>query len=210
VLHVAIYFRVSQPNCSFLLIKTVYLLTVTEEKLKEAPSRFNKVKDKDYLELAQKSIPTNTKNKATWAFRLYERWATWSKNLYGPKDEWSMVSDILMSNTELEVIRDEDLDDVICQFIGEVRKEGGERYPGKTLHEIVSRLQKYLEMKGRKVQFFAGVEFEKLRKSLDIEMKMSSQNKLGLKPKQALVISEAMENLFGVTTFLVIVVPKFF
>ena len=93
MLHVAIYFRISRPNCSFLLIKTVYLLTVTEEKLKEAPSRFNKVKDKDYLELAEESIPTNTKNKATWAFRLYEKWATWRKNLYGPKDEWSMVSD---------------------------------------------------------------------------------------------------------------------
>ena len=63
--------------------------------------------------------------------------------------------------------------------IAEVRKDGGEHYPAKTLHELVSSLQKYFEMKGRKVSFFSDEIFEKLRKSLDIKMKISAQKKLG-------------------------------
>ena len=84
--------------------------------------------------------------------------------------------------------------ELLCQFIAEVRKDGGERYPAKTLHELVSSLQKYFEMKGRKVSFFSDEIFEKLRKSLDIEMKISAQKKLGLKPRQAVVVSEEIEN----------------
>jgi len=49
-------------------------------------------------------------------------------------------------------------------------------------------------MKGRKVSFFSDEIFEKLRKSLDIEMKISAQKKLGLKPRQAVVVSEEIEN----------------
>ena len=95
----------------------------------------------------------------------------------------------------LDISRDEDLCEVLSQFITEVRKEGGERYPGKTLHEIVSSLQKYFEMKGKQVQLFAvGGQFDKLQKALDVEMKISTSNKLGLQRKQAQVISEEMEN----------------
>ena len=39
-----------------------------------------------------------------------------------------------------------DLNKVLSQFIAEVRKDGGERYPGKTLCEILSSFQKYLEI----------------------------------------------------------------
>ena len=49
-------------------------------------------------------------------------------------------------------------------------------------------------MKGRKVSFFSDEMFEKLRKSLDIKMKISAQKKLGLKPRQAVVVSEEIEN----------------
>ena len=55
----------------------------------------------------------------------------------------------------------------------------------------MSSLQKYFEMKGRKVNFFSGEAFGKLRKSLDIEME-----------KQALVISPEAEKIpMGKTFF---------
>ena len=160
-------------------------------------TRFKKMDEKDLLELASESIPTNTKRKAMWAFRLYESWQNWRKsNFADEQDEKSKVSKILEKTTELlDISRDEDLCEVLSQFITEVRKEGGERYPGKTLHEIVSSLQKYFEMKGKQVQLFAvGGQFDKLQKALDVEMKISTSNKLGLQRKQAQVISEEMEN----------------
>ena len=59
----------------------------------------------------------------------------------------------------------------------------------------MSSLQKYFEMKGKQVQLFAvGGQFDKLQKALDVEMKISTSNKLGLQRKQAQVISEEMEN----------------
>ena len=53
----------------------------------------------------------------------------------------------------------EDLNNVMSQFISEIRKESGERYPGKTLHELVSSLQKYYEIRGRSITFFAKCRF---------------------------------------------------
>ena len=73
----------------------------------------------------------------------------------------------------------------MSQFISEIRKESGERYPGKTLHELVSSLQKYFEIRGRKIPFFTDAAFETLRKALDLEMKVFARNSIGFKPKQA-------------------------
>lgn len=112
-----------------------------------------------------------------WAFRLFQKWKTWRNSIYNPAYAGtSAVGDILISETDVITITDQDLDDVLSQFVAEVRKEGDERYPGKTLHEIVSSFQKYLEMKERKVNLFSGLAFQKLIKSLDIEMKFSTQN----------------------------------
>ena len=57
-------------------------------------------------------------------------------------------------------------------------------------------------MKGRKVSFFNDEIFEKLRKSLDMEMKISVQKKLGLKPRQAVVVSEEIANFLWDKSFL--------
>ena len=116
--------------------------------------------------------------------------------------DFSTVGDLLIMQTELAGVPDHDVNELLCQFIAEVRKDGGERYPAKTLHELVSSLQKYFEMKGRKVSFFSDEIFEKLRKSLDIEMKISAQKKLGLKSRQAVVVSEEIENFLWDKSFL--------
>lgn len=138
-----------------------------------------------------------------WAFRLFQNWKTWRNSIYNPaKAGTSAIGDVLISETDVLNITDQELDDVLSQFVAEVRKETGERYPGKTLHEIVSSLQKYLEIKGRKVNLFSGLLFQKLMKSLDIEMKISTQDKLGLKPKQAQIITQEIENVLWDNNFL--------
>ena len=80
------------------------------------------------IELASRSIPENTKKKAMWAYRMFEAWRNWRRR-----------SDV----HKMPVV---DLNEVLSQFIAEVRKDGGERYPGKTLCEIISSFQKYLEI----------------------------------------------------------------
>ena len=68
-----------------------------------------------------------------------------------------------MIDTELAGVSDHDVNELLCQFIAEVRKDGKERYPAKTLHELVSSLLKYFEMNGRTVSFFSDEIFEKLK-----------------------------------------------
>ena len=50
-----------------------------------------------------------------------------------------------MIHTELAGVSDHDVNEVLCQFIAEVRKDGGERYPAKTLHELAISLQKLMK-----------------------------------------------------------------
>ena len=119
-------------------------------KCEEDKNRFQKGVEKDLIALSEESIPVNTSQKATWAYCLYEKWAQWRKDAYDPRVDFSTVGDLLMIDTELAGVSDHDVNELLCQFIAEVRKDGGERYPVKTLHELVSSLQKYFEMKGRK------------------------------------------------------------
>ncbi|XP_031554111.1 uncharacterized protein LOC116291132 [Actinia tenebrosa] len=67
--------------------------TIEEEQVEEPQqSRFKKMQERNLVELAEESIPTNTKSKAMWAFRLYQNWAMWRKSGDFSKDEKSMVS----------------------------------------------------------------------------------------------------------------------
>ena len=128
--------------------------------------------EKDLVELFVQSVPKSTKEKAVWAFRLYERWALWGRGVYNPGKETSIVGGILLVYSDLDTMPEEDLNEVLSQFIGEVRKQDGTRCPGKTLHELISSSQKYFASNGRKVNFFSTEFFEKLRKSLEVKMKL--------------------------------------
>ena len=167
-----------KENCYFKMYLVLLLVKCEEDK-----NRFQKGFEKDLIALSEES---NTRQKAMWAYRLYEKWEQWRKGAYDPRVDFSTVGDILMMHTELAGVPDHDVNELLCQFIA----------------ELVSSLQKYFEMKGRKVSFFSDEIFEKLRKSLDIEMKISAQKKLGLKPRQAVVVSEEIENFLWDKSFL--------
>ena len=139
-----------KENCYFKMYLVLLLVKWEENK-----NRFQKGVEKDLIALSEESIPVNTRKKAKWAYRLYEKWAQWRKDAYDPRVDFSTVGDLLMMHTELAGVPDHDVNELLCQFIAEVRKDGGERYPAKTFHELVSSLQKYFEMKDSKVSFSA-------------------------------------------------------
>ena len=47
---------------------------------------------------------------------------------------------------DIDEMSDEMLDFTLARFVAEVRKEDGQEYPGKTLHEILSSIQMYLRV----------------------------------------------------------------
>ena len=113
--------------------------------LLKSNDRFQKSVEKDLIALSEESIPVNTRQKAMWAYRLYEKWAQWRKDGYDPRVDFSTVGDLLRIHTELAGVSDHDVNELLCQFIAEVRKDGGERYPATKFHELVSSLQKLMK-----------------------------------------------------------------
>ena len=131
------------PFFCFSLNSYLDLLVLTVNCGQDKEGRFKINAEKDVVELTVQSVPKNTKEKAMWAFCLYERYALWK--------ETSIVGDILEVYSDQDTMPEEDVNEVLSQFMREVRKDNGARYPGKTLLELFSRFQKYFELKGRKV-----------------------------------------------------------
>ena len=131
------------PFFCFSLNSYLDLLVLAVNCGQDKEGRFEINAEKDVVELIVQSVPKNTKEKAMGAFRLYERYALWK--------ETSIVGDILEVYSDRDTMPEEDVNEVLSQFIGEVRKDDGARYPGKTLGELFSSFQKYFELKGRKV-----------------------------------------------------------
>ena len=75
-------------------------------KCEEDKNRFQKGVEKDLIALSEESIPVNTRQKAMWSYRLYEKWVQWWKDAYDPRVDLSTVGDLLMIHTELAGVPD--------------------------------------------------------------------------------------------------------
>ena len=53
--------------------------------------------------------------------------------VYEPERIKYKVGDLLIPNLEQHVMTEKDLNDVLSQFLGEVRKDQGESLPGKNI-----------------------------------------------------------------------------
>ena len=124
------------PFSYFLLNSYLDLFVLAVNCGQDKEGRLEINAEKDLVELFVQSVPKSTKEKAVWAFRLYERWALWGRGVYNPGKETSIVGGILLVYSDLDTMPEEDLSEVLSQFIGEVRKQDGTRCPGKTLHEL--------------------------------------------------------------------------
>ena len=78
----------------------------------------------------------------------------------------------------------------------EVRKQDGTEYPSKTTYEIITSLQKYLEMKGVYVKFLDDVVFKESKLVLDSEMKRKTTEGQNKPVKQAEVIGHDQKDVF--------------
>ena len=87
-----------KENCYFKMYLVLLLVKCEEDK-----NRFQKGVEKDLIALSEESIPVNTKQKAMWAYRLYEKWAQWRKDAYDPRVDFSTVGDLLMIDTNWPV-----------------------------------------------------------------------------------------------------------
>ena len=123
-------------------------------------------------DLINMAVPPSTKRKASWANGIFDEWRMWKA-----KDHITIPPILEMGDTERN--------EILSNFIQEVRKESGEPYPAKSLMEIISSLQKYLQLNCVKAAFFNDPQYSKLQASLDVRMKQVTAEGIGLKVQQA-------------------------
>ena len=79
-----------------------------------------------------------------------------------------------------------DLASHLCNFIFEVRKKTGEEFPPKSLHHIVSGLQRHIRTSGNSsIDIFKDHEFAHFSVCLDAEIKRLQWSGLGSKTRKA-------------------------
>ena len=88
-------------------------------------------------------------------------------------------SDTLVINNNLDEMSDKWLDFIfkLAQFIAEVRKEGGQEYPGKTLYEMIS-IQTFLCVKCKRNVTLVdktGCTLRSLNSTLNFQIKLAKE-----------------------------------
>lgn len=104
-------------------------------------------------ELLENAVPMSTRYKNKWAVNIFTEWIRVRANHCAALEETSL-------NISLEDIQDLDvdhwermepksLDFWLGKFVQEVLNKNGERYPGRTLYQVVGALKRHLESKNR-------------------------------------------------------------
>ena len=95
----------------------------------------------------------------------------------------------------LEMLEKEHLEYALVRFIPEVTKcKGDGQYPGRTLYQLCTSIQKYLNINKIPWKIVKGNEFEDVKIVLDNVMKERAQDNVGMVKKQAEVITYEYEN----------------
>ena len=135
----------------------------------------------------------NSRRKWCWVLRVFEDWRK-ARNKLVLKDPYLGEP---VYEKALSSMSDEELDDVLGKFVAEVRKEGQEEYPGKTLYEMICCIQAYFRIECKRNITLVdkkGCNFRNLNSALNFQMKQRASAGVGVDVKQAKVISESDEN----------------
>jgi len=129
--------------------------------------RYAPVTNDDLQSIREQRIPQSTKDKVKWAINLFRNW----------HDDWKMrVDDILKVYKSVDEMDSNDLNYCLKYFIPEIRKANGERYPPRTLKEIIAGIQHfYCYEINKQLSIFLDQEFFETREILDAVMKQSAK-----------------------------------
>ena len=114
-------------------------------------------------ELQQIQLKKSVEAKCKWALTAYNDWRNERLKSYN-YDYPIYAADI----NDLEHLEKENLLYALCRFVPEVTKTRGDGpYPGATLYQLISALQKYLWVNKINWELIEGSEFSDLKTVLD-------------------------------------------
>ena len=154
-------------------------------------SRFKNISSAKLSQLKIHQLKRQTYNKMQWGVKAYNDWR--DNKL---KDVVNFNVKIFESDlTSVQLLQKDSFAHALCVFLAEVKKQkGGSEYPGKTLYEMVTSIQKYLHQNNIFWKLIDGPEFIDVCTILDNLMKERAQQNIGLVKKQASFIPLQFEN----------------
>lgn len=96
--------------------------------------------------------------------------------------------------THLMLAQPQQLDYWLSKFVLEVRKANGEHYPPDTLYCICTGLLRYIRETRPEINIFKSPTYDGFQKTIDSEMKRLRSTGLGVKKRQAELITTEEEN----------------
>ena len=148
--------------------------------------RKNRFKKKSEDEVSEAEKPNNTHRCNSWALNNFTSWL-------GSLEEKVDNPDTVLLTDDPKV-----LCSYLCRFVMETRKENGEKYPPRTLFQLLSGLLRYMrDKKSNAFNIFdeKDANFVPLKKVMDSHFKQLHSEGVGTHPCQSDVISTEQEEL---------------
>ena len=153
--------------------------------------KFNFTSEGRIEQLAKIRLKPNSESKVNWGVRAYNEWrdARLESYQYDPAIYFSDLRN-------LETLEKQNFSYALCRFVPEVTKQKGMGpYPGRTLHQMVVAIQKYLNVNKILWNLVDGKskEFIDVHTVLDNVMKERTAQNVGVTKKQAAIVTYEME-----------------
>ena len=132
-------------------------------------------------QLKTKQLKKRTYSKMQWGVRAYNEWRKQKLDDVVNFDVKVFEADI----TNCKLLSKENLVHALCMFIPEVNKLDGTDYPGKTLYEMVTSIQKHLHQNELYWKILDDIEFIHVKTVLDNIMKERCAQNIRTNTKQA-------------------------
>ena len=152
---------------------------------------FKKVTADKLMKLKTTQLKKRTFSKMQWGVRAYSQWR--ESKLNDPINFDVRVYEADLKNVLL--LPKESFKHAMCMFIPEVVKLDGTDYPGRTLYELVTSIQKYLHQKKLFWKLLDDSEFSDIRTVLDNVMKERAELHIGAVKRQASLIPPNLEQM---------------
>jgi hypothetical protein len=136
-------------------------------------------------------LAPSTEKKIKWAIDLFRGWQL-QRNEKAIANPAMNISPIYVT---LEEMTKDEINYSVSRFICEVKKMNGEEYPGETLHELVICIQLHFDLKGKPLKFLSDPHYLQVKNTLDSLMQDRAKAGLGLRRKQAEIITLQEEEL---------------
>jgi len=134
----------------------------------ESSARFLEIEATDLLEMRENNQNKNTQRSTNTWVKVFDLWRAQRSEV-----------------RKLEEIPEDELDDILCRFYAEIRKQNGDEYEPDSLAVMQSSVERHLKNNGKSYRILRDRKFAKSRQQLNAKAKQLREKGYGKKKTAA-------------------------